>query len=206
MRKRGQTRSNDPAAMKAKILDVAARAFHRRGYHATSMHDILAETGTSGGATYHHFPSKKALGLAVIRERVAAAVDQTWLAPLRTAASAADAITAIFADLTAELDERGSVTGCPLNNLALELAFSDPEFRAEVDRVFDDWRRVLADRLRADQLAGQLELDDPDGFATFVVAAYSGAMTLAKTSQTSAPLRTCGAQLCAALAAMTPRA
>ncbi|MEO7730682.1 MAG: TetR/AcrR family transcriptional regulator [Kofleriaceae bacterium] len=202
MRKRGQIRSNDPAAMKAKILDVAARAFHRRGYHATSMHDILAETGTSGGATYHHFPSKKALGLAVIRERVAAAVDETWLAPLRTAESTAAAIAAIFGDLTAEIDERGSVTGCPLNNLALELAGADVEFRAEVDRVFDDWRRVLADRLRADQLV----LADPDAFATFVVAAYSGAMTLAKTSQTSTPLRICGAQLCAAVAAMTPRA
>jgi len=206
MGKRGQIRTNDPAGMKAKILDAAARAFHRRGYHATSMHDILAETGTSGGATYHHFPTKKALGLAVIRERVAAAVDETWLAPLRTGVSAADAIAAIFAGLTAELDERGSVTGCPLNNLALELACADADLRAEAERVFDTWRRVLADRLRADQQAGRLALADPDAFATFVVAAYSGAMTLAKTSQTSAPLRTCGAQLCAALAAMTPRA
>lgn len=204
-RRRGQTRINDPAAMKARILDVAARAFQARGYHATTMHDLLAEAGTSGGATYHHYPTKKALGLAVIRERVAAAVDETWLAPLREAPTTGDAIAEIFRELTDDLDRRGAIAGCPLNNLALELAFSDAEFRAEVGRVFDDWKRVLADKLRADHAAGRLVVDDPEAFATFVVAAYSGAMTLAKASQSTAALRTCAAQLCAALAAMTPR-
>ncbi|MBC7978521.1 MAG: TetR/AcrR family transcriptional regulator, partial [Myxococcales bacterium] len=45
-----------------------------------------------------------------------------------------------------------------------------------------------------------------EGFATFVIAAYSGAMTLAKAGQTTAPLRACAAQLAVTLRAMTPRA
>jgi hypothetical protein len=98
------------------------------------------------------------------------------------------------------------VTGCPLNNLANELACADAEFRVEVDQLFEHWRRVLADKLRADHAAGRLEVSDPDAVATFVIAAYSGAMTLAKAGQTTAPLKTCAAQLHAALATMAPRA
>ena len=123
-------RSNDPKAMRRRVLDVAARAFQARGYHATSTHDIMREAGVSGGALHHHFPTKKALALAVIRERVAQAVEETWIEPLRSARTAADGIADVFGRIAATLDDRGRVLGCPLNNLALELALPDPSSRA----------------------------------------------------------------------------
>jgi TetR/AcrR family transcriptional repressor of nem operon len=55
-------RSNDPEAMRRRVLDVAAAAFQKRGYHSTSTHDIMREAGVTGGALHHHFPTKKALG------------------------------------------------------------------------------------------------------------------------------------------------
>ena len=63
-------RSYDPQLLRRRILDAAAAAFQSGGFHSTSMHDIMRLTALSGGALYHHFPTKKALGLAVIRERV----------------------------------------------------------------------------------------------------------------------------------------
>ena len=79
----GRTRFNDPAAMRARVLDAAAKAFRSQGYHSTSTHDIMRAAGVSGGALHHHFPTKKALAVAVIRERVARAVEQTWIEPIR---------------------------------------------------------------------------------------------------------------------------
>src|ERR1051325_10404570 len=76
-----RTRTNDPAGMRTRVLDVAATLFQEHGYHATSMHDVMAAAGVTGGALHHHFPSKKALGLAVIRERVVPAVAETCMAP-----------------------------------------------------------------------------------------------------------------------------
>jgi AcrR family transcriptional regulator len=190
-------RSNDPEAMRRRVLDVAAAAFQARGYHSTSTHDIMREAGVSGGALHHHFPTKKALGLAVIRDRIAQAVEETWIEPVRSAPTAADGIRAVFGQLTATLDDRGTVLGCPLNNLALELSLADPEFQQALQSIFERWQTALAEKLRADQAAGALKTGDPEQLATFIVAAYSGAMAMAKAKQSSEPLGTCAQQLAA---------
>jgi AcrR family transcriptional regulator len=183
--------------MRRRVLDVASAAFQARGYHSTSTHDIMREAGVTGGALHHHFPTKKALGLAVIRDRVAQAVEETWIEPIRTAPTAAAGIREVFAQLAATIDARGTVLGCPLNNLALELALADPEFQHAVQGVFERWQTAIADKLRSDQAAGALKDVGPEDLASLIVAAYSGAMTLAKAKQSSEPLRTCAQQLAA---------
>jgi AcrR family transcriptional regulator len=192
-------RTNDPAAMRRRVLDAAAAAFQIRGYHSTSTHDLIREAGVTGGALHHHFPTKKALALAVIRDRVAQAVEETWIEPIRSAPTAAAGIAQVFEQIAAAIDARGTVLGCPLNNLALELSLADPEFRHAMQSVFDFWQRAIAEKLGADQAAGALKTGDPEQLATFIVAAYSGAMAMAKARQSSEPLGTCARQLAAFL-------
>lgn len=48
-------------ARRDEIVAGALRAFHRKGFAATSMADILEETGVSAGALYGHFKSKEEL-------------------------------------------------------------------------------------------------------------------------------------------------
>ena len=91
-----RSRSNDPEGMRNRILDAAFEAFVTRGYHATAMNDIRDLAGVSGGAFAHHFPSKKQLGLAVLKERVADAVMQSWIAPVQQAATAKEGIRAVM--------------------------------------------------------------------------------------------------------------
>jgi AcrR family transcriptional regulator len=186
-----RSRRNNPVAMRGRVLDAAAELFQAQGYHATAMHEIAREAGVTGGAMHHHFATKKALGLAVIEERVADAVRETWMAPVATADTAAGGVAEVCADITAGLDAQGMVRGCPLNNLSLELALSDPDFQAATARVFAEWRGVLAHRLVAE---GRGE-GEAQALATFVVAAYSGAMALAKAEQSSRPLRICAGAL-----------
>lgn len=188
-------RSYDPEGTRRRVLDVAAAAFQSRGYQAAGMHELMREAGVTGGALYHHFPTKKALGLAVIRDRVAAEVEETWIEPVRTAPDALDGIAGVFDRIAEGLRRRGAVSGCPLNNLVLELALADPEFRSAMDAVFGAWRAAIAARLRADQAAGRLAEADADDLAAFVVAAYSGAMAQAKAQQDAAPLEACARQL-----------
>jgi AcrR family transcriptional regulator len=188
----GRTRANDPDAMRRRVLDVAAAMFVSRGYHATGMHDIMREAGVTGGALYHHFPTKKSLGLAVIEERVAQQVEATWVRPVLSASTAAAGIQRAFTQIIAALDARGAVTGCPLNNLALELSAADPEFRQAIEKVFDGWRAAIAARLRATRGAKDTDADE---MAVLVVASYSGAMAMAKAAQATAPLKACARQL-----------
>jgi AcrR family transcriptional regulator len=193
----GRTRLNDPEAMRRRVLDAAAEAFQSRGYHSTSTHDIMRSAGVTGGALHHHFPSKKALGVAVIRECVAKAVEQAWIEPVLSARTATDGILQAFSQISKGLDQRNVVLGCPLGNLAIELSLADADFREAIQDVFERWRKALAQKLRADRAAGILPAFDPDGFATFVVASYSGAVALAKAEQAADPLKTCARQLAA---------
>jgi TetR/AcrR family transcriptional repressor of nem operon len=188
-------RKNDPEGLRARILDAAAALFQSRGYGATTTQEIAAAAGVTSGAMHHHFPIKKEIGLAVIRERVAVAVRETWIDPLAHAKTTKKGVAGIFDEICRGLDARGAVQGCPLNNLALELSFGDPDFREELRQVFDEWRQALADRLRADQATGRAAAIDADALAMFVVAAYSGAMALAKADQTSTALRVTADQL-----------
>ena len=49
-------------------MDAAIGELCRSGYDATSVSDICREAGVSKGAFYHHFPSKQALFLAIMRD------------------------------------------------------------------------------------------------------------------------------------------
>jgi len=187
----GRLRTNDPAGVRKRILDATADAFQKRGYHATSTHDIVRAAGVTAGALHHHFPTKKALALNVIEERVAQAVDKHWLEPVRSARGAEEGIRTAFEQIASSLDRSRTILGCPLNNLALELCAADSEFREAIEKIYDNWRKVIADKLRADFTAAF----DADALASFVIASYSGAIAQAKAKQSTAPLRTCAAQL-----------
>ncbi|HET9030771.1 MAG TPA: hypothetical protein VFN49_11415, partial [Candidatus Aquilonibacter sp.] len=79
--------------------------------------------------------------------------------------------------------KRGKTTGCPVTNLAVELALADRDLRALLDDAFALWGNAIRKRLAGSARA--------DALATTIVASFGGAMTLAKTSQSAQPLRSC---------------
>ncbi|MEA2935779.1 MAG: TetR/AcrR family transcriptional regulator, repressor for uid operon [Variibacter sp.] len=60
---------------RAEILDAAARAFSRAGFHGASMQDICAEAGMSPGNLYRYFRSKEEIIAAICERDRAAAVE-----------------------------------------------------------------------------------------------------------------------------------
>jgi TetR/AcrR family transcriptional repressor of nem operon len=190
MKERRIKRAYDPEGTRGRILDAAANEFQHRGYHATSMHDIMRIAQVPGGSVYHYFPTKKSLALAVIEERVAESLAETWIEPLRKAPSASQGILSVFDAVAKSISDR-AVLGCPVTNLALELSLADPDYQHALRAAFDRWERAIAERLREQQAAQKRKTIDPTGLATLVVAIFSGAMSLAKAAQSAAPLRTC---------------
>lgn len=69
-----------------RILEAGFAEMHRHGFQAASVANILIDTGLTKGALYHHFSSKKDLGLAVVNEVIGSYLEQAILRPLRAAA------------------------------------------------------------------------------------------------------------------------
>lgn len=182
-------RRNDPEGVRARVLDAAAVLFQAQGYHATGMREVIDKTGLSPGAFHHHFPTKESLGLAVIVERVAPAVREAWIEPIRHATHLRQGVSGVFAGIARGLDERGKVSGCPLNNLAMEMSLTNARMRNELRSVFAEWQDALEARIAQSPRARHWSREQRRAAASFIVAAYSGAMNLAKAAQDSAPLK-----------------
>jgi TetR/AcrR family transcriptional regulator, cholesterol catabolism regulator len=59
-------RTRPGKAQQERLIEVAARMFHERGYDATSLQDIADELGLLKGSLYHYIASKDDLLWAVI--------------------------------------------------------------------------------------------------------------------------------------------
>ncbi len=57
--------------VKDRILDAAMRLFVDKGYHPTTIPDIVKASGTSIGAVYHHFEGKEELARQLHQQVIA---------------------------------------------------------------------------------------------------------------------------------------
>ncbi|HSI80245.1 MAG TPA: TetR/AcrR family transcriptional regulator, partial [Solirubrobacterales bacterium] len=62
----------DGAATRERILDSAQALVLERGFAATSVEAVIAAAETTKGAFFHHFPSKRDLGRALLTRYAAA--------------------------------------------------------------------------------------------------------------------------------------
>jgi AcrR family transcriptional regulator len=184
-------RTRAPEATRGKLLKAAFEEIYRRGFQAASLETILAQAGVTKGALYHHFPTKAALGLAVVDEVVRGLLLERWLGVLQT--QPGDPVTALQGTLryrAANLTAGEIELGCPLNNLAQEMSPLDEQFRRSVDATFETWREGFAEALARGQAQGSVRRDvDAKQVATFIVAAVEGSYGLAKSAQSGTMVR-----------------
>ena len=182
----------DAAATRQRLLKAAFEEFHRVGYRGADLERILARSGVTKGALYHHFRGKKALGYAVVEEVLGEWIMDRWLRPLSRVEDPLMSIAELARWGERVASTSGMALGCPLNGLAQELCGVDEGFRLRLQAIYDDWREGLRRLLIAAQDRGTVRGDvDTAAAATFIVAAWQGSIGLAKARQTAATLREC---------------
>jgi TetR/AcrR family transcriptional regulator, transcriptional repressor for nem operon len=188
-----QTRSPKGAATRDQILDAASRLIHLRGYHCTSLDDVLKETGVGKGNFYYYFKSKEDLGYAIIDRVVKSFVDRI-LEPAfgDGTGNPLDQIAAFLDRVVDAQRERRGVGGCPMGNLACELSDVHEGFRQRLALIFAEWRRTLTETLARGQSRGQLRADcNPERAAHFLVAALEGAILMTKVTKDIGVMEKC---------------
>lgn len=178
------------------LLEAAFAEIHRNGFQAASLTQILADTGLTKGALYHHFPDKKALGLAVVEEVIRPRLAEMMFGPLADTRQPLAAMQALLTAKAAEDDPMVVTLGCPLNNLMQEMSPVDEGFRQRLNEVFKAWVAVVAAALKRGKTAGEVRRDvDAEATAFFIVSALEGCVGMSKNTQSVAAYRSCLAQL-----------
>ena len=175
------------------ILEAAYEEIHARGFQRASLSKILSSTSVTKGALYHYFPTKLELGYAVVDELLAEHIQEQWVRPLLVAQDPIECLKQIIMLTGQEITEENIQCGCPLNNLAQEMAPIDEGFRSRVEDVYRAWRKGTEKALQNGQDAGFVRKDvNVVSVATLIVASLEGCMGLAKNARKKKVLFQCG--------------
>ena len=191
-----QSRPRDPEQTRAELLQAAFKEVHENGFQAASLQRILANTNFTKGALYHHFPNKKAMGLAVLDEVVGEAIYQYQIAPLEQVDNPVPVLLKLIDEGIDGITDEDIRLGCPMNNLSQEMSPLDDEFREHLRQIFERWRTALADALRRGQKKGHIRREvNCDQASIFIIATYQGSFGMGKTYQSVELFKSCAAQL-----------
>lgn len=186
----------DGEATRSRLLAAAFAIIHEHGFQGLRIDDLLAEVGLTKGAFYHHFPSKTALGLAVIDEILATMADLTWRDTLLRHEDPIAGIAASLEFAVTMLSDRCTRLGCPLHNLSQEMSPLDPAFRERLTAIFERNIASISDALRRGQDNGLIRDDvDAEAAAVFILAAADGAIALAKSTNSQRALESATGEL-----------
>lgn len=181
---------------RGKILTAAYREIHLNGFQSASLSNILARTGVTKGALYHHFPNKTELGYAVVDEVIARRIFVSFIDPLHHFDDPIEG----FIQLIQAAGDAFSLTdielGCPLSVLAQEMAPIDEGFRLRLTAIYEHWHQSIAEVLRCAQQDGLIiEAIDPQAMAVTIAAVMEGSLSAAKVAQDLGKLHQCGCGL-----------
>lgn len=173
-----------PEQTRAKILDVAFWEFFRRGYQGVSINEIVDKTGLTKGALFHHFPTKQALGYAIVDETLREMTLARWIRPLEAYKNPLEGISENLRKIIDATPDESFALGCPLNNLIQEMSSVDPVFREKLHAVLEVWISGIEKNLQEAKRRGQLRKNiDIRQTAEFIVMSHEGAFGIVKSTR-----------------------
>lgn len=180
----------DKKDTRSDIIRIGTELISRQGYNATGIEMVLKEAGVPKGSFYHYFKSKEEFGLAVMdvfadyySQRMAALLQDTALSPLSR-------IRTLLQGSLQRFSNNQCSKGCLIGNLGQEMADQNERFRARLDEIFDDWRKLFAACLSEAQTAKELDSRlDAEALASFILSGWEGAILRAKVMKSPQPLQ-----------------
>jgi TetR/AcrR family transcriptional repressor of nem operon len=187
----------DGSATRERILDCAERLVIENGFAATSVDEVIAASGSSKGAFFHHFATKLDLARSLVARYAAADI-----AHLHTALATARAATAdpaqrvvefvrVFEDTADEL--MAAQSSCLYVSVLTERQLARAGTSPYIVEAIVAWRKELSELLH-EAMAQRSDRPpvDADALADHVFVTFEGAFILARSTEDR---RHMGAQL-----------
>lgn len=177
-----------------RFLAAAEQLVFERGFTATTVDAVLAAAGGSKGSFFHHFPTKAALGQALIERyaRADAEVLETYMA--RAEARTSDPAEQIIEFLRGfeEAIDDGTITqpGCLFASFVYEQIPEDAGSDTVILEAIGRWRERILDKLEQAAASRPMALPvDLASLADQVWTVFEGGFVLVRATEDHTKLR-----------------
>lgn len=172
------------------IIRRGADLIHAQGFNATGLQQILQAAGIPKGSFYFYFRSKDHFGLEIIDyfgtqigDVFSRFLQDQNAPPLVRLENLLDYFESLF-------EKNGCGLGCPIGNLALELADTNDSLRLKLREIVEGLiariEACLEEARRAETLAGGIS---PSDAARFIFHGFEGAVMNMKLARSLEPFR-----------------
>jgi AcrR family transcriptional regulator len=169
-----------------RLIEAARDLFQKQGYASTGIAQILQQADAGSGSLYYFFPTKEDLLLAVLEWYKANLMPVVVQPVFDRISDPIERIFGILAGYRQALEMTNCEFGCPIGNLALELANSHPQAAKLLAENFTGWRKVIEQCLA--EAAGRLPVNlERTQLATTILVTMEGAVMLARTYKDMTP-------------------
>ena len=146
------------AARQEQILNAAVRCFARKGYYATTIEDLVVETGLSRGALYLYFPNKEALYLA-LADRWNCGLEEAVQRRVTPGLSPGAVLQLVIEVTGAQVES--DAAACRVLMEGWTLGQVIPELGEQVRRQQEQAKQVFTQLLQAGIASGEFRADVP---------------------------------------------
>jgi TetR/AcrR family transcriptional regulator, transcriptional repressor for nem operon len=176
---------------KEKVVLAAMELFHRKGFQATGLEEILTQSGVCKSNFYYHFKSKDELGLFVLKQKMEEMLREIVMPNLGNRSLAPkERLHRFFEEMIRFCDAYNCRRGSIFGNMTLELAGHNEEMRQQVEMYFRHLEETVAAALQEGLDGGAMDLRgmEPGELAAAIVALLEGGILLSKGYKDSSPL------------------
>lgn len=165
---------------KKMIIEKTSKLLNTQGYLATSISDVMKETGLEKGGIYNHFKSKTELSLHAFHYAIEE-MRKNFRETLADKSSSTERLDAILDTFYHLANGRPLPGGCPIMNAAIESDDAHPDLRAEVQKAMTHlYEMVHATFQSGIQKCEFSSTTDSDSAATIFISTIEGALMMTK--------------------------
>lgn len=164
------TKHKSPDERAEQILTAAKKCFLEKGFFATKMDEIAAESGLSKGGIYFHFDSKQEIFRALVQQEFDDAVNT-----MDAITDSADAVSAKLATLGMHFGELFEQSDNPRFGLIMgEMGLRDPEVQQLLATLQKMYFERIERLLHLSMEQGEMRRVDPRAAAVFFKGVIDG--------------------------------
>ena len=168
------------ARTKQMIIEKASGLLNTQGYLATSITDIMKNTGMEKGGIYNHFKSKQELSLDAFSFSIET-MATTFEEAIRNKNTSIEKLNALLEVFLLLAEDKPIPGGCPILNAAIEADDAYPALRDETIKAMNGLYSLILGIIRNGIRDGEIiSTIDSETFTTIFISTIEGSLMMTK--------------------------